>query len=135
MKWKIGLGVALGAAILGGCAKTGEDDKNTLTVLAFKGGYDVDFYQKAGEEFQAKNPPWKVKVEGSPDIADQVRTDMLAGNPPDLMYPSWKYDLWNAAGENQLLDLNKALDSPPYDGTGTWRDTFEPSILKLGQQD
>jgi len=106
----------------------------SLSVLAFKGGYGIDFYQAAGAEFQARNPGLKITVDGSPDIADQIRTSMLSGNPPDLMYPSWKYDFWNAVEEGQIMDLDQALDSPAYGGAGKWRDTFEPSILQLGQE-
>ncbi len=117
-------------------APTGEGKlSGDLSVLAFKGGYDIDFYQQSAKEFLAKNPDLKITVDGSPDVADQIRPAMLAGNPPDLMYPSWKYDHWGAAEEGQLLLLDKALDSPAYDGKGTWRDTFEPSVLKLGQKD
>ncbi|HTQ11470.1 MAG TPA: extracellular solute-binding protein [Fimbriimonadaceae bacterium] len=155
MSFKIKLGIVVALAVVAGCggpaggsnpsgataanvksAPTGEGKlSGKLTVLAFKGGYDIDFYQAAGAEFQAKNPGLQVSVSGSPDVADQVRTAMLAGNPPDLMYPSWKYDHWDAAEEGQLMDLDSALDSPAYAGKGTWRDTFEPSILKLGQKD
>lgn len=158
MDWKSGLIVVCAAALAGGCGGPAETEKEPekggtpvsdlrqaptgagelsgdLTVLAFKGGYDIDFYQKAGEEFQAKNPKLKIKVDGSPDVADQIRTKMLAGQAPDLMYPSWKYDFWNAATEGQISLVDKALDSPPFDGKGSWRDTFEPSLLKLGQKD
>jgi len=157
VSFKSKLGIVVALALIAGCGGPGNGTKDSsggesgakikdaptgegklsgdLTVLAFKGGYDIDFYQAVGAEFQAKNPGLHITVDGSPDIADQIRTSMLAGSPPDLMYPSWKYDHWNAAEEGQLMDLDKALDSPPYDGKGTWRDTFEPSILKLGQKD
>src|SRR5579871_4254150 len=79
-------------------APTGEGKlSGDLTVLAFKGGYGLDFYQTAGTEFQTKNPGLSVKVDGSADVDKQVRTNMLAGTPPDLMYPGWRYDHWTAA--------------------------------------
>ncbi|HTQ12012.1 MAG TPA: extracellular solute-binding protein [Fimbriimonadaceae bacterium] len=147
---KLEIGIVVLALALAGCggpkgggrptatveyAPTGEGKlSGSLNVLAFKGGYGIDFYQEAGSEFQAKNPGLIVKVDGSPDVADQVRTAMLAGDPPDLMFPSWKYDFWMAVEEGQILDLDKALDSPAYGGMGTWRDTFEPSLLKLAQE-
>lgn len=106
-----------------------------LSVQAFKGGYDIDFYETAAKEFQAKNAGLKIKVEGSADVADQIHTSMLAGSPPDLMYPSWKYDHWNAAQEGQLSLLDKAMESNAYDSKEKWADTFEPTILKLGQKD
>lgn len=147
MKW---MPLAIAALLLVGCggpsdtsavsgmkeAPTGaEKPTGDLTVAAFKGGYDIDFYQKAAAEFAHANPGLEATVNGSPDVADEIRPKMLAGNPPDLMYPGWKYDHWGAAEEGQLLLLDTALDSPAYGGKGTWRETFEPSILKLGQKD
>jgi N-acetylglucosamine transport system substrate-binding protein len=147
MDWKTGLCIVAATGMLIGCGGPKDDAEKgggvaadgklsgDLTVLAFKGGYGIDFYQKAADEFQAKNPGLKITVDGSPEIAEQIRTNMLAGNPPDLMYPGWKYDHWNAAEEDQLTLWDKALDTPAYDSTEKWRDTFEPSILKLGQKD
>lgn len=106
-----------------------------LDVVAFKGGYGIDFYQKAAEEFQAKNPGLTITLTGNPRVWEQVRPKMIGGNPPDLMFPGWGYDHWAAVEEKQVFALDKALDSPAYDGTGKWRDTFEPSVLKLGQKD
>jgi N-acetylglucosamine transport system substrate-binding protein len=106
-----------------------------LVVRAFKGGYGIDFYQQVGTEFAAANPGLKVDVDGKPDIADELRQAVLGGTPPDLMYPGWKLDHWALADDGQLFTLDKALDSPAYDGKGTWRDTFVPTILKLGQKD
>jgi N-acetylglucosamine transport system substrate-binding protein len=42
-------------------------------------------------------------------------------------------DHWALIEGGQVTSLDKALDSPPAEGTGTWRDTFEPSLLALGQ--
>jgi N-acetylglucosamine transport system substrate-binding protein len=68
---------------------------------------------------------------------------MVACDPPDIMFPGWDMDHWGLAEEGQLFLLDKSLDSPAYTDpkaasageVGSWRDTFEPSILKLGQKD
>ena len=104
-----------------------------LEVAAFKGGYDIDFYQQAAKEFQAKNPGLDINVWGNPRVWEQLRPRFVAGNPPDLCFPGWGMDHWALAEEGQLTDLDAALDGPPAEGTGTWRDTFEPQVLKLGQ--
>lgn len=104
-----------------------------LEVAAFKGGYDVDFYQQAAKEFQAKHPGLDIKVWGDPHIWQQLQPRFVGGNPPDLCFPGWGMDHWALAEEGQLTDLDSALDGPPAEGTGTWRDTFEPQVLKLGQ--
>lgn len=60
---------------------------------------------------------------------------MVAGTPPDLMYPGWGLDHWKLAEEGQLYALDDILKTPAYGGKGTWGDSFIPSILKLGQLD
>jgi N-acetylglucosamine transport system substrate-binding protein len=142
----------LGAVALVGCGTSGggssapivspsmaptgvEKPKGTLEVVAFKGGYGIDFYQQAAKEFSAKNPGVEVKVDGNPRVWEQLKPKLVAGSPPDLMYPGWGMDHWGLVEEGQLLALDEALDSPAYDGQGKWRDTFEESILKLGQKD
>ena len=104
-----------------------------LEVAAFKGGYDIDFYQQAATEFQAKNPGLQITVWGNPRVWEQLRPRFVGGNPPDLCFPGWGMDHWALAEEGQLMDLDDALNGPPAEGTGTWRDTFEPQVLKLGQ--
>ncbi len=109
--------------------------KGNLDVVAFKGGYDIDFYQRAAKEFQEKNPDLKIAVSGDPRVWEQLRPRFVGGSPPDLTYPGWGMDQWGLAEDGELMDLNSALDSPPAEGTGKWRDTFEPNILALGSLD
>src|SRR5688572_19581448 len=106
-----------------------------LEVAAFKGGYGIDFYEKCAKEFAAKNPGLKVKVWGNPRVWEQLRPRFIGDDPPDLCFPGWGMDHWALAEEGQLLDLDSALDTPPFEGNGKWRDTFEPSVLKLAQLD
>lgn len=123
-------------------APTGEGKlSGAVDVQAFNGGYQLDFYETAASEFNQKNPGLQVKIGGSAEVDKVVRTRILSGTPPDLTYPSWKYDYWAAADEGLLFVLDDALDSPAYhEGplageVAKWRDTFEPTILKLGQKD
>jgi len=109
--------------------------KGDLEVAAFKGGYGIDQYELAAKEFGAKHPDLKIKVWGNPRVWEQLRPRLVGGDPPDLMFPGWGMDHWALAEENQLMDLDKALDSPSYDGKTKWRDTFEPNLLKLGQKE
>lgn len=109
--------------------------KGNVEVVAFKGGYGIDFYQTAATEFNKAHPGAHVTVTGDPHVWEQLRPRMVAGTPPDLMYPGWGMDHWKLAEEGQVMKLDDALNSPAYDGKGTWKDTFEPSILKLGQKD
>jgi len=124
-------GEAAASAPTGEAKLTGD-----LEVAAFKGGYGIDFYESAAKDLETQNPGFTPKVWGDPHIWEKLRPRLVAGDPPDLMYPGWGMDHWALAEEGQLLLLDKALDSPPYGGgSGTWRDTFEPSVLKLGQKE
>lgn len=106
-----------------------------LELQAFKGGYDIDLYAKAAKEFESKNPGIKVKVDGDPKVWERLRPRFISNDPPDLVFPGWGMDHWGLKEEGQLLALDEALDGKAAEGEGTWRDTFEPSLLKMGQQD
>lgn len=117
-------------------AATGAGDlKGNLEVVAFKGGYDIDFYAQAGKEFQDKHPGLTVKVDGDPHIWEKIRPRMVSGDTPDLMFPGWDMDQWGLVQDGQLMELDAALDSPADDGKTKWRDTFDPNVLKLCQKD
>lgn len=126
--------LALGLA-LAGCSGSSKSPTSDVEVMAFKGGYDIDFYQTAATEFNAKNPGVKVTVDGDPRVWEKIRPRLVAGSPPSLMLPGWGFDQWAAAEEGQLMLLDKSLATPAYEGKGSWGDTFEPKLLKLGQLD
>jgi N-acetylglucosamine transport system substrate-binding protein len=138
--------LALATALLAGCSSSSEKSTSAsadkpaelsgpLEVVAFKGGYGIDQYEKAAKEFGEKHPGLEIKVAGDPRVWEQLRPRLVAGNPPDLMFPGWDMDVWGLIEEEQLKPLDEALDQPAADGTGTWRDTFDPNVLKLGQKD
>lgn len=109
--------------------------KTQVEVQAFKGGYDIDFYQTLAKEYSEKHPDVEVKVDGDPRVWEKLRPRFQGGNPPDLTFPGWGMDHWKLAEEGQLEDLGPALAEKPSEGEGTWGDTFKPQILKLGQLD
>lgn len=163
MRWSI-LGLALFSIGLVGCGNNGgsggtatssatsaaqEDDGSVtipqapadapkvgpLEVQAFKGGYDIDFYQKMADAYNKAHSGAAVKVSGDPKVWDQIKPRMVAGNPPDFMFPGWGFDHWAAAEDGQIFRLEDALNSPSADGKTPWKDTFEPGMLELGQLD
>ncbi len=140
------LPLALLALALVGCGDSGPSDepagpgatatgpvKGEIEVVAFKGGYGIDFYEKAAQEFEKAHEGVKVKVSGDPKVWDALRQRFIGDTPPDLTFPGWGMDHWALAEEEKLEPLDAALDGPADDGKGKWRDTFEPSLLKLGQ--
>ncbi|HWD41277.1 MAG TPA: extracellular solute-binding protein [Fimbriimonas sp.] len=117
-------------------APTGEGKiAGAIDVSAFKGGYDIDFYQQCAKEFDAKNPGVQSTVTGDPRIWEQLQPRMVADNPPDLMFPGWDMHFWLLAEQGKIMRLEKALASPAAEGKGTWGDSFDPAILKMGQLD
>jgi N-acetylglucosamine transport system substrate-binding protein len=114
-------------------APTGEGEvKGDVEVQAFKGGYGIDFYQAAAKEFDALKGTHST-VDGGPNVWEQLRPRFVAGDPPDLAFPGWDMDHWALADEGELFSLDAALDSKAGGSEETWRDTFEPSLLKMGQ--
>ncbi len=111
----------------------GGEVKGDLEVACFQGGFGIDFFQAGAKEFEKQNPGVHVKVDGNPRIWEQLRPRFVSGKAPDLVWPGWGLDHWSLIYEGQLMPLDAALDSPAADGKGHWRDTFEPSLLKLGQ--
>ncbi|MCC6729324.1 MAG: extracellular solute-binding protein [Chthonomonadales bacterium] len=128
---------ALLAACAGGCGrKSGSPASGSeVEVALFKGGYGIDFFEQAAREYEQKHPGVRLKVWGNPRVWEQLRPRFVAGTPPDLAWPGWGMDYWPLVYEGQVTPLDDALAGPAYDGKGIWRDTFEPSLLRLGQYD
>jgi N-acetylglucosamine transport system substrate-binding protein len=109
-------------------------EAGALEVRAFQGGYGVDFYEACAREYEAAHPGVKIDLKGDPRIWEQLRPRFVAGNPPGLAFPGWGMDNYALIYEHQVLPMDDALLTSPYGAsTGTWKDTFIPEILKLGQ--
>ncbi len=113
----------------GGGTANGKD----LEVISFSGGYGIDFFEKAAKEYEAKHPGTHITVSGSPRSWEQLRPRFANGTPPGLTWPGWGMDYWALIYDNQVLPFDDALATPAADGKTVWKDTFEPSMLKLGQ--
>jgi N-acetylglucosamine transport system substrate-binding protein len=146
MKFVVALASIALAAGLAGCnsGSTPEAKETTtpaaggkltgaLEVQAFQGGYGIDFYQASAKEFEKQHPDLKITVEGGPRVWESLTPRFANGNPPDLTFPGWGMKHWDLAEEDQLVDLGPALDGKAAEGDGTWRESFDPQILALGQ--
>lgn len=149
-----GLGLALTLSVLAGCnsgggaTKTVAEDADgqpivtdapvkpgAIEVQAFQGGYGIDAYKQAAQEYKEAHPGTRVKVDGSPRIWEQLRPRFIGGTPPDLAFPGWGMDHWALAEEGQLRDLTADLKTKSNEGDRTWGESFDANILKLGQLD
>lgn len=108
-------------------------DAKEAEVMVFKGGFGSDFYERVADDFMKANPGVKINLVADPQVWERVGPKVLAGNPPDLMYPGWKYDHWGLVAENQLMPLDGVLKEKAFGSDQTWGETFEPSMLKLGK--
>lgn len=150
MKRMIALSFALSGLLLTGCGSGEKKDSTSsspgstgfaamkmgskVDVASFQGGYGIDMFQEFGKEFAAKNKV-EVKVTGDPRIWLQLQPRFVGGTPPDLTWPGWGMDYWKLVKEKQLMQLDEALDTMAADGKTKWRDTFEPGLLALGQEE
>ena len=105
----------------------------TAEVVAFKGGYGIDFFQKMAANYSKAHPGTTVTVDGNPKVWEQLKPRMANGTPPDLMFPGWDMDHWGLAEEGQIFDLGDVLKTASADGKTPWGETFLPELLKLGQ--
>lgn len=106
-----------------------------IEVQSFQGGYDIDYFKKCADAYMKANPGTTIKIAGNPRVWEQLQPRMVAGTPPDLMFPGWGMDHWALAEEGQLMQWEDALKSPAADGKTPWGDTFDPAMLKLAQLD
>ena len=131
--------LAAGCGGRGGSSSGGRTGSPTspvkLDVAVFQGGYGIDFFQQAAKEYEVKHPGENINVWGNPRVWEQLRPRFIAGTPPDLTWPGWGMDYWPLVYEGQVAPMDQALAAKPFSGSGTWKDTFEPSLLKLGQYD
>ena len=109
------------------------DGDTVLDIKVFSGGYGHDFFEEAGDEY-AGAYGISAKTEGDPRMWERLRPDFVAGNPPDVAWPGWGMDYWGLVFDGQIEPMDDYLAMTPYDSEeGTWRDTFDEQLLKLGQ--
>lgn len=105
-----------------------------LEVRVFQGGYGVDFFEQAAKEYASTHPGVSIDLKGDPRIWEQLRPRFISGDPPGLTFPGWGMDHYALIYENQALPLDDVLLTTPYgESAGTWRDSFIPEVLKLGE--
>ena len=104
-----------------------------VTVKVFRGGYGDDFFIEAGEEYAAEHGV-EVKTEGDPHMWEPLKTNFVSGDVPDCTWPGWGMDYWGLVYDGQVEQMDSYLAMPPYGQTeGTWLDSFDQELMKLGQ--
>ena len=150
------LGLASAVLLIAGCGNSEADDQaisggdstgsveaatldlasqtdGPLDIKVFSGGYGHDFFEEAGEEYGAEHGI-EVKTVGDPHLWEPLRSDFVAGNPPDVTWPGWGMNYWSLVFDGQVEPMDAYLAMTPYDSDeGTWRETFDEQLLELGQ--
>jgi len=100
-----------------------------LEVWAFEGGYGVEWLHETAQQFEALYPDVDVQVVTDPRIWEKVAPRFVAGDPPDVVAPGWKFDHWGAILEGQIMPLTAELEGASFDGQVPWIETFEPGTF------
>jgi N-acetylglucosamine transport system substrate-binding protein len=106
------------------------DTKIELEVACIDVGYGLGWLKQIGAEFEKVYPDVTVKVWGNPRLWDQMQPRFVAGNPPDVVAPGWKFDFWGAVYEGRIKRLNDDLETLAFDEPVAWKDTFAPGSFK-----
>lgn len=110
--------------------------KTVLRVASFEGGYGVEWLHKTAQLFEEQHPDVDVEVTTDPRIWEKVQPMFVAGNPPDVVAPGWKFDLWGAIAEGQISPLESYLeDTNAADKDVPWIDTFAPGTFAAATYD
>lgn len=105
------------------------DTKTELEVACIDVGYGLEWLKQIGAEFEKIYPDVSVKVWGNPRLWEQIQPRFVAGNPPDVVAPGWKFDFWGAIFEGRIKALNDDLETLAFDEPVAWKDTFIPGAF------
>ena len=104
--------------------------KTVLKVAAFEGGYGVQWLKKAVSSFETLHPDVEIQLTTDPRIWEKVQPLFVAGTPPDVVAPGWKFDIWGAIAEGQVAPLEDYLNNTnASDKDVPWIDTFAPGTF------
>lgn len=112
----------------------GADFKNKeLNIAVFMGGYGPEYWKEIISKFEAAYPGVKVNMTISPRIADVVRPQLVAGNPPDLLAVADTEQsglISSLVKEKGLLDITDVFESKALDQDMKLKDRVLPGMLE-----
>ncbi len=107
---------------------TTEFANKELNIAVFEGGFGRAYWDAVIANFEQAYPGVKVNVTSSPKIADMVKPQFLAGNPPDFYYAS---DVSSFAADGALLDLTDVFASQALDKDVPLQDVIADGFLDV----
>lgn len=138
MNWRyaaLSLVAAAAVGCGGGGAASGQggDEAGTVEIVSFKGGYGIDYFEKAAKDFTAETGT-PTAVSGDPKVWEQLRGAFAAKDVPDVTWPGWGFDYWGNVYDGQVMAVDEFLDQPAWGQTeGKFRDMFDEQLLRLGE--
>ena len=143
--------LALTGSLLSGCgssttndAKAGSEAPTTnadgtknfknkeLNIAVFEGGYGSDYWVEVIKKFEADYPGVKVKLTSNPKIMDIIKPQIVAGNPPDMIYAPMSDQtgtINSLIKEKALEPLNDVFDGNALDQDKPLKDIMTDGIL------
>jgi N-acetylglucosamine transport system substrate-binding protein len=112
-----------------GCGSQQRSKQGTvLEVAILQTGFELDFFKGVARSYEENHPGVKVEFWGDPQAIEKLRSRLIAGNPPDVMWSDVPY--WKLIEEGQLCPLDDELETQAYGQNKKWKDTLMPDLLK-----
>ena len=118
----MGLGLALLAGLLSGCAETGESDKETIR-FTFSKREAIGFMTKLVADYNASQDETEVVLDTSG--VDVVSASFVRGNPPDIALANYNMETSRFVQRGALSDLSGRRPHPASARTSSrsWNST------------
>ena len=106
------------------------EEKINLEVAVFFGASGLDWTKNIARNYEKLYPNVSIEVWGDVNIHVKVQARLVAGNPPNIVAPSHRFNHWAAVYDGQVVPLEKALETKAYDQDVSWRETFLPGMIE-----
>ncbi|QNK57957.1 carbohydrate ABC transporter substrate-binding protein [Paenibacillus sp. PAMC21692] len=111
-------------------------ENQELTVAVFEGGYGRAYWDAVVERFKADYPGVVINLISNPKIMDAIKAQIVAGNPPDVIYTSPDENtgtIKSLLKEGGLLELDDLFESTALDNNAPLKDKIIPDILEYSK--
>src|SRR5688500_2140708 len=101
--------------------------KITIELPLFEGGAGKDFFLQCARDFEKLRPNVKVDLYLDPRIQEKVQVRFLEGTFFEATNVGMNY--WPLIRNGDVVQVDKYLDGPNWEGDAKWRDTFLPGAI------
>ena len=107
-------------------------ENKELNIAVFEGGFGRAYWEEVISRFEQEYPGVKVNMTSNPKIMDIIKPQIVAGNPPDLIYAPMTDNtgtIQTMIKEKALLELNDVFDSTLTGESAPLKDKMVDGIL------